>query len=125
LTYIRPEGQDTTFSWDDLMTKNNSELLNNLGNFVNRALAFCEKNLGGVVPNISNLTHDDAKIMAKINQELADYKENLDKIKLRDGRIFSPKFLIRIKVIYLELIDCSKCFKFFSETILKIIRSYI
>jgi len=28
--------QDSTFSWDDLMLKNNSELLNNLGNFINR-----------------------------------------------------------------------------------------
>ncbi len=85
LAYIRPEGMDTTFSWDDLMTKNNSELLNNLGNFVNRALSFCEKNLNGIVPQINVLTHDDAKILAKINQELLEYKENLEKIKLRDG----------------------------------------
>ncbi len=36
LAYIRPETMDSTFSWEDMMTKNNSELLNNLGNFVNR-----------------------------------------------------------------------------------------
>lgn len=36
LLFLRPEGQDSTFSWTDLMLKNNSELLNNLGNFVNR-----------------------------------------------------------------------------------------
>lgn len=36
LLYMRPEGQDSSFSWVDLATKNNSELLNNLGNFVNR-----------------------------------------------------------------------------------------
>lgn len=36
LLYVRPEGQDSTFSWADLATKNNSELLNNLGNFINR-----------------------------------------------------------------------------------------
>lgn len=36
LLYLRPEGQDTAFSWSDLMLKNNSELLNNLGNFINR-----------------------------------------------------------------------------------------
>ncbi len=28
--------QDSTFSWDDFLLKNNSELLNNLGNFINR-----------------------------------------------------------------------------------------
>lgn len=36
LLYVRPETQDSSFSWADLATKNNSELLNNLGNFVNR-----------------------------------------------------------------------------------------
>ena len=36
LLYIRPESQDSVFSWADLMAKNNSELLNNLGNFINR-----------------------------------------------------------------------------------------
>jgi methionyl-tRNA synthetase len=36
LLYIRPEGQDSAFSWTDLLIKNNSELLNNLGNFINR-----------------------------------------------------------------------------------------
>jgi len=36
LAYIRPETQDSNFNWIDLATKNNSELLNNLGNFVNR-----------------------------------------------------------------------------------------
>lgn len=36
LLYVRPESQDSTFSWSDLMVKNNSELLNNLGNFANR-----------------------------------------------------------------------------------------
>ena len=30
--------QDSAFSWDDFMTKNNSELLNNLGNFINRCV---------------------------------------------------------------------------------------
>lgn len=36
LLYLRPEGQDSAFSWADLLLKNNSELLNNLGNFINR-----------------------------------------------------------------------------------------
>lgn len=36
LLYVRPEGQDSAFSWADMAVKNNSELLNNLGNFINR-----------------------------------------------------------------------------------------
>ena len=38
LLFVRPESQDSSFSWDDFMLKNNSELLNNLGNFINRYL---------------------------------------------------------------------------------------
>ena len=39
LLYVRPESQDSVFSWNDLMTKNNTELLNNLGNFANRSVS--------------------------------------------------------------------------------------
>ena len=38
LLFVRPENQDSSFSWIDLATKNNSELLNNLGNFINRSV---------------------------------------------------------------------------------------
>ena len=44
LMYTRPENQDSAFKWEDLMLKNNSELLANLGNFVNRATKFTKDN---------------------------------------------------------------------------------
>ncbi|CDW57407.1 methionine tRNA ligase, cytoplasmic [Trichuris trichiura] len=37
LLYIRPETQDSSFNWTDFALKVNSELSNNLGNFINRA----------------------------------------------------------------------------------------
>jgi len=46
--------QDSTFSWSDFTTKNNSELLNNLGNFINRTLMFLKNNFDRCV-SISNL----------------------------------------------------------------------
>lgn len=46
--------QDSTFSWSDFTMKNNSELLNNLGNFINRTLMFLKNNFGRCV-SISNL----------------------------------------------------------------------
>lgn len=39
----RPEVSDTVFSWDDLATKNNNQLLANVGNLCNRVLKFLEK----------------------------------------------------------------------------------
>jgi methionyl-tRNA synthetase len=36
LLFLRPEGQDSAFSWADMAMKINSELLNNPGNIINR-----------------------------------------------------------------------------------------
>lgn len=36
----RPETSDTNFQWADLVARNNSELLANLGNYINRPLSF-------------------------------------------------------------------------------------
>ena len=36
LLYIRPETQDSVFNWADFALKVNTELVNNLGNFINR-----------------------------------------------------------------------------------------
>ena len=47
LLYTRPETQDSHFIWTDFVTKNNSELLNNLVNFINRVLKFTKNNFNG------------------------------------------------------------------------------
>ncbi|CAG9829132.1 unnamed protein product [Diabrotica balteata] len=84
LLYVRPESQDSSFSWTDLVTKNNSELLNNLGNFINRALVFAKNNYKGMVPEI-NPTEEDFHLLALCTRELKGYVESLEKSKLRDG----------------------------------------
>jgi methionyl-tRNA synthetase len=40
------QASDTLFTWADLQAKLNSELLNNLGNFINRVLSFVAKPAG-------------------------------------------------------------------------------
>ncbi|RUS85185.1 hypothetical protein EGW08_007089 [Elysia chlorotica] len=84
LLYLRPESQDTAFSWDDFMLKNNSELLNNLGNFINRALSFLFNIFGGVVQDM-DLNEEDQKLLALVTKELQKYISNLEACRLRDG----------------------------------------
>lgn len=84
LAAARPEGQDSSFSWNDLVARNNSELLNNLGNFLNRALVFCEKNFKSTISAI-HLTDDELILLALINRELKGYVSSMEKAKLRDG----------------------------------------
>lgn len=56
-----------------------SELLNNLGNFVNRALKFVADSYGGVIPNI-DVTEEDKVLFAHVSVELKDYITSLDKV---------------------------------------------
>ena len=51
LVSINPYSQDDlNFDWDEFATKINSELIGNLGNFVNRALGFTVKAFDSIVP---------------------------------------------------------------------------
>ncbi|KAL6086355.1 hypothetical protein STEG23_000153 [Scotinomys teguina] len=84
LLYIRPEGQDSAFSWTDMMIKNNSELLNNLGNFINRAGMFVSKFFGGCVPEMV-LAQEDRRLLAHISWELQHYHQLLEKVRIRDA----------------------------------------
>ena len=48
LASVRPESSDSHFSWDDFVARNNSELLANLGNFVNRLIKFVNAKYNGL-----------------------------------------------------------------------------
>ncbi|XP_014747287.1 PREDICTED: methionine--tRNA ligase, cytoplasmic [Sturnus vulgaris] len=84
LLYVRPEGQDSAFSWADLLLKNNSELLNNLGNFINRAGMFVSKFFGGAVPDMV-LTAEDQRLLARVTLEVRQYHQLMEKVRIRDA----------------------------------------
>lgn len=84
LLYVRPEGQDSAFSWADMALKNNSELLNNLGNFINRAGMFVTKFFNGCVPEM-DLQLEDKRLLALVGWELQQYIQLMDKVKIRDA----------------------------------------
>jgi methionyl-tRNA synthetase len=48
-----PETKDNDFTWKDFQTRNNSELVAILGNFVNRAVVLTHKYYGGKVPSLT------------------------------------------------------------------------
>ncbi|KAK7898962.1 hypothetical protein WMY93_019815 [Mugilogobius chulae] len=83
LLYVRPEGQDSAFSWADMALKNNSELLNNLGNFINSWM-FVTKFFEGCVP-VMDLQQEDKRLLALVGWELQQYIQLMDKVKVRDA----------------------------------------
>ncbi len=66
LTINAPEKGDVDFTWDDFLAKNNYELSDILGNFVNRTLLFITKHLDGKLPCPSAYTEEDKKLLEKI-----------------------------------------------------------
>ncbi|MED6179918.1 hypothetical protein PIB30_005376 [Stylosanthes scabra] len=85
---------DTLFTWPDLQAKLNSELLNNLGNFINRVLSFIAKPEGqgydSTVPaladDLSSDSHDPTKKLAeRISAYIDQYIEEMEKVRLKQG----------------------------------------
>lgn len=67
LALITPYSQDDlNFDWDEFATRINSELIGNLGNFVNRALGFTQKSFAGIVPSKEEFDSIDKEAEAKI-----------------------------------------------------------
>lgn len=81
----RPEGSDAVFTWDDLATKNNDELINTLGNFINRTVTFLYKSFSGVVPELLTDDEENDSFIQKVNEELSQYIQLLEKVSLKAG----------------------------------------
>jgi methionyl-tRNA synthetase len=79
----RPEQADTMFTWEDFAAKNNNELLNNLGNFVNRILAFTFTRFEGKVPAYDN--KQDPEFVGKVAELVGEYVAHLDGYKLKNA----------------------------------------
>ncbi|PSS19310.1 Methionine--tRNA ligase [Actinidia chinensis var. chinensis] len=93
----RPEVSDTLFTWADLQAKLNSELLNNLGNFVNRVLSFIAKDPAledskgvgyhSIIPEAPGAEyHPLTKTFGeKVGEYAEQYLEAMEKVKLKQG----------------------------------------
>lgn len=87
----RPEVSDTLFTWVDLQAKLNSELLANLGNFINRVLSFIAKDpasgYGSVIPDAQDAeSHPSTKALGeKVGNYVEQYIEAMEKVKLKQG----------------------------------------
>jgi len=78
LIAINPYSQDDlNFDWDDFTTRINSELIGNLGNFVNRALGFTKKSFDGIIPEPSEFDDKDKEAENKIKNFSGEISELL------------------------------------------------
>ena len=82
----RPENDDSDFHWNDLASKNNGELLANLGNFVNRVVAYTVKNLGGRTPDlVPEAEPAIAALSSEVSKLATEYTKLFDQIKIKEA----------------------------------------
>ena len=81
-----PENKDNDFTWKDFQTKNNSELVAILGNFVNRTIVLTHKYYGGKVPARSeNLTEFDRETLANLAEFPKKIGESIEQFRFREA----------------------------------------
>lgn len=95
LTANAPETKDNDFTWKDFQTRNNSELVAILGNFVNRALVLTHKYYGGVVPACGELTESDKATLEALSTTKAKLQKSLDTFHFREA-LFEAMNVARI-----------------------------
>lgn len=83
LLSTRPESADSDFNWDDLISRNNNELLKNLGNFCNRPLSFLKNNFASQIPLPLKYEKIDDDTFSLINFELNNYINAFEQCKIR------------------------------------------
>ncbi|MCX8473309.1 MAG: methionine--tRNA ligase [Sediminibacterium sp.] len=87
LTIIAPETKDSEFTWKGFQAANNNELVNNLGNFINRTWVLVHKLCNGRVPKIDsrNLEEVDEEVFNKINETKQTVTKLLEQFKFREA----------------------------------------
>ncbi|GAA5948717.1 hypothetical protein JCM3765_004983 [Sporobolomyces pararoseus] len=92
----RPETSDSEFTWDDFVAKANAELLNNLGNFVNRMIKFVNAKYDSVLLDPKKgefdyssgsypFSEQDKPFVDEINALLSAYNDQMEHQKIRAG----------------------------------------
>ena len=85
LTANAPETKDNDFTWKDFQTRNNSELVAILGNFVNRALVLTENYYNGEVPECGELTEYDKNALNEITNLKIEVEKSIDTFHFREA----------------------------------------
>lgn len=80
-----PETKDNDFTWKDFQTRNNSELVAILGNFVNRTLVLTHKYFDALVPQASQFNEDDLKAIAEIEAIPERISISLENFRFREA----------------------------------------
>lgn len=78
-----PETKDADFSWKEFQARNNSELADILGNFVNRALTFVQKYRDNRVPELTDPDDMDRQVIEAIQRTTSSMADAFESFETR------------------------------------------
>jgi methionyl-tRNA synthetase len=79
-----PESKDNDFTWKDFQSRNNSELVAILGNFINRVMVLMHKFYGGVVP-AEPYSAEDQQVLDAAAEFPARVANSIEAYRFREG----------------------------------------
>ena len=85
LTANAPETKDNDFTWADFQTRNNSELVAILGNFVNRAVVLTHKYFNGLIPAAGELEGIDRDVFDELTRIKGALTDSIETFHFREG----------------------------------------
>jgi methionyl-tRNA synthetase len=80
-----PETKDNDFTWKEFQSRNNSELVAILGNFVNRTLVLTSNYYEGKVPQRGKTTGDDESVLGEMALIRERVENSLDTFRFREA----------------------------------------
>lgn len=85
LTANAPETKDNNFTWKDLQSKNNNELVAIFGNFINRVVVLTNKYYDGIIPTPHKFTNEDLDVLEKIKKYPNIVGRSIEKYRFREA----------------------------------------
>ncbi|HEV8194563.1 MAG TPA: methionine--tRNA ligase, partial [Ktedonobacterales bacterium] len=85
LASTMPEGHDTDFTYDELVRRNNDELVATYGNAAHRVLTFLQRNFEGNVPEPGPLSAADEAMLAEVRRGFEAEAAAIEAVRLREG----------------------------------------
>jgi methionyl-tRNA synthetase len=80
-----PENKDTDFYWKEFQSRNNGELADILGNFINRTFTFVNKHFDGKVPALGRLDKIDEEMIALVKDHPKKVGDLIERYKIKDA----------------------------------------
>ena len=85
LSAAMPETQDSDFSWEKFVNRNNDELVATYGNLAHRVLTFTQRHFAGTVPNPGVLDTASEQLIQEAEQTLELVRDSLQRCSFKEG----------------------------------------